>query len=359
MQSNFIQTRDLRMHFLQAGSGEPVIFIHGFPETSYEWRHQFAALSDEYACFAPDLRGFGETEKPGLRVSRQILAQDLVNFMDALGIEKAAVVSHDWGGIVGFKLAIDWPERVSRLALLDTLCTVWAPGAVHGYWFKAAGLAEDFFREYHAEFIETTFGGSPARAVPGRPASPWGARPQAAPGWASAEDIAHYRKAFADPMSHFHAVSYYRYALPFHIVHADPAGSHGERFEFLDERRVAEMWLHPEGLEKHALYQNFMDYGPEDRHKTYPGPALWMFGSYLSRSRAGEGAANTPPGWRPSGNPFVDQFGRYFPDLRVRRVNAGHFFPEEAPEVTNEALEEFLRGTLPDLEVSPRANGRV
>jgi pimeloyl-ACP methyl ester carboxylesterase len=81
--------------------------------------------------------------------------------------------AHDWGGIVGFKLAIDWPERVSRLALLDTLCTVWAPGAVHGYWFKAAGLAEDFFREYHAEFIETTFGGSPARAVPGRPASPW------------------------------------------------------------------------------------------------------------------------------------------------------------------------------------------
>ena len=70
MQSNFIQTRDLRMHFLQAGIGEPVIFIHGFPETSYEWRHQFAALSDKYACFAPDLRGFGETEKPGLRVSR-------------------------------------------------------------------------------------------------------------------------------------------------------------------------------------------------------------------------------------------------------------------------------------------------
>src|SRR5687768_17672406 len=81
VQSNFVQTRDLRMHYLQGGAGEPVIFIHGFPETSYEWRHQFAAFSEHYACFAPDLRGFGETEKPGLRVSRQILAQDVVNFM--------------------------------------------------------------------------------------------------------------------------------------------------------------------------------------------------------------------------------------------------------------------------------------
>ena len=145
MDSHYVQTRDLRMHYLQQGTGEPVIFIHGFPETSYEWRHQFAAFAGQYACFAPDLRGFGATEKPGVRVSRQLLAQDIVNFMDALGIERAAVVAHDWGGIVAFKLAIDWPERVTRLALLDTLCTVWAPGAVHGYWFKAAPYPEEFF----------------------------------------------------------------------------------------------------------------------------------------------------------------------------------------------------------------------
>ena len=161
MDSHYVQTRDLRMHYLQQGTGEPVIFIHGFPETSYEWRHQFAAFAGQYACFAPDLRGFGATEKPGVRVSRQLLAQDIVNFMDALGIERAAVVAHDWGGIVAFKLAIDWPERVTRLALLDTLCTVWAPGAVHGYWFKAAPYPEEFFAEYHAEFIATVCGDGP------------------------------------------------------------------------------------------------------------------------------------------------------------------------------------------------------
>jgi pimeloyl-ACP methyl ester carboxylesterase len=145
-------------------------------------------------------------------------------------------------------------------------------------------------------------------------------------------------------MSHFHAISYYRYALPFHIVHEDPSASHGERFEFLSESKVAEMWLHPEGLEKHPLYVNYMDYGPEDRHKTYPNPALWMFGSYLARSRGTEPPAARPVGWVPSGNPFSDQFSRYFPDLRAVPVNAGHFFPEEAPEETNATLRHFLAG---------------
>ena len=66
-----------------------------------------------------------------------------------------------------------------------------------------------------------------------------------------------------------------------------------------------------------------------------------MYGTYLARGRgtAGEGR---PADLIPTGNPFVDQFSRYFPDLRARRVDAGHFFPEEAPVVTNEALLAFL-----------------
>lgn len=342
MQSNFVQTRDLRMHYLQQGTGEPVIFIHGFPETSFEWRFQLAALSGAYACFAPDTRGYGQTDKPGNRVSRQLLAQDIINFMDALGIEKAAVVAHDWGGIIAFKLAIDWPERITRLAMLDTLCTVWSPGGVHGYWFKAEPYPEEFFAEYHREFIETVFTGVTRREVPGRPFTPWTPRPGAEPQtWLASEALDHYRDAFADPASHASAISYYRYGLPFHIVHEDPAATHGERFESLGERQVAEMWLYPGGLENHPLYRHYMDYGPEDRHRQYPNPALWMYGRYLSASR---GTATSDPAKRPSGNPFADQFSRYFPDLRTQRVNAGHFFPEEAPEVTNDALLAFLAG---------------
>jgi haloacetate dehalogenase len=344
MESNFVQTRDLRVHYLQKGTGDPIIFIHGFPETSYEWRHQLEALSDTYACFAPDNRGFGKTDKPGARVTRSMLGQDVINFMDALGIEKAHVVGHDWGGIISFKVAIDWPERVNRLAEMDTLCTVWVPGGVHGYWFKAEPYPEEFFAQSNKQFIEAIFTGKSDPVLPGRPFSPWqGASSAAAPRtWASAEDVKHYVDAFADPMSQFHAISYYRYALPFHIVHPDATATHGERYEFLSERKVAEMWTHPEGLEKHPLYENFMDYGPEDRHKTFPNPTLWMFGQYPPRPENGGAATN----FIPSGNPFFDQFSRYFPDLRGRGVNAGHFFPEEAPQVTNDTLRAFLAGQI-------------
>lgn len=342
--SNLIETADIRMHYLQAGTGEPVIFIHGFPETSYEWRHQLAHFSGDHACFAPDTRGFGQTEKPGGRVSRHLLAGDIVRFMDALGIEKAAVVAHDWGGIIGFKLAIDWPERVTRLALLDTLCTVWSPGAVHGYWFKAEGLAETFFAEYHREFIQTVCGHKPDRELPGRPLSPWRGGSGQGPSWATTEDVEHYTRAFADPASHAAAISYYRYALPFHIVHEDPSFGRGERFESLSEPRVAEMWNHPDGLEKHPLFANYMDYGPEDRHKRFEKPTLWMYGSYLSRSRGTEGD-DQPIHRVPRGNPFSDQFSRYFPDLRARRMDAGYFFAEEAPDATNQYLREFLAGS--------------
>jgi hypothetical protein len=88
-----------------------------------------------------------------------------------------------------------------------------------------------------------------------------------------------------------------------------------------------------------------MDYGPEDRHKTFPNPALWMFGQYLARSRGTSGEGQ-PVDHVPSGNPFADQFTRYFPDLRARRVDAGHFFPEEAPAITNDTLRAFLSGSI-------------
>lgn len=343
MQSHFIQTRDLRMHYLQAGTGDPVIFIHGFPQTSHEWRHQIAALSTEYACFALDNRGFGQTEKPGVRVSRQLLAQDIVNFMDALGIEKANVVAHDWGGIIGFKLAIDWPQRVNRLALLDTLCTVFPPAGVHGYWFKAAPNPEEFFAKHHRQFIDAMCTGTSEPMLPSRPLSAFQTGAPLLRRWATAEDLEHYRTAFADPMSHWHAISYYRDALPFHVVHEDDTASHGERFHFLDANTVKEMWLHPEGLEKHPLYANYMDFGPEDRHKRFPNPTLWMYGTYLGPSR---GAVSPGEHYIPTGNPFFDQFSRYFPDLRARSVKAGHFFPEEAPEFTNDTLRAFLVGRI-------------
>jgi pimeloyl-ACP methyl ester carboxylesterase len=85
-----------------------------------------------------------------------------------------------------------------------------------------------------------------------------------------------------------------------------------------------------------------MDYGPEDRHKRFTAPALWL---YARPTRGGTGAASAVEKV-PSGSPFLDQFSRYFPDLRARPINAGHFFIEEAPEPTNRFLLEFLKGRI-------------
>ena len=113
--------------------------------------------------------------------------------LDDADIERAAVVGHDWGGIIAFKLAIDWPQRTTRLALMDTLCTVWAPGAVHGYWFKAEPRPEQFFAQYHAQFIDQVFTGESDPPLPGRPESPWVGRSsvaRSATQWADEETVA-------------------------------------------------------------------------------------------------------------------------------------------------------------------------
>src|SRR5262245_54747771 len=153
--TGFIQTADLRVHERTSGTGDPVVFLHGFPQTGHQWRHQIDAVSAAgYAAFAPDNRGFGLTDKPGARVSRSMLAQDVVNYLDAHGIGTCTLVGHDWGGIIAFKTAIDHPDRITRLVLIDTLCTVWSPQGPHGWWFKVPGLAEELFERHHRDFIE-------------------------------------------------------------------------------------------------------------------------------------------------------------------------------------------------------------
>lgn len=334
-----METPGLRIHYLQAGTGVPVVLLHGFPQTSHQWRHQLRSLSAAgFACFAPDNRGFGATDKPDVRISRGLLARDVVRFMDAVGLESAHLVTHDWGGIIGFKVLADHPDRVRSIALLDTLCTVWHPRAQHGYWFKAEGLAEEFFAAHHRAFVEVLFGGRDGADLPGPPASPWslpggaGARP----GWIDAAALDHYRDAFADPASHRAAIQYYRYALPFHRMN----GPDGETPSVRSEREIAELWLHPEGLAAHPHAAHYYDFAPEDRSTRFHRPALWAVSNYLARPRPAEPTSRPP---QRSGNPFTEQFPRSFTDLRVHTIAAGHFLPEEAADEISSLLVPFLR----------------
>ena len=112
----------VRLALVDEGEGLPVVLLHGFPDSSQGWRHQVPALTAAgLRVLAPDLRGFGESDKPegvepyGLRHS----VADVVSMLDELGVASAHVVGHDWGAAVAWTLAAYAPERVERLAVLS------------------------------------------------------------------------------------------------------------------------------------------------------------------------------------------------------------------------------------------------
>jgi len=104
IESRNIQSRSLNFHYLESGEDhpgeDPVILLHGYPQTSHMWRKQLPVLGERFKVYAPDTRGYGGTDKPHVRLDRSILARDVLDFMGALGIEHACFVGHGWGGIV-------------------------------------------------------------------------------------------------------------------------------------------------------------------------------------------------------------------------------------------------------------------
>src|SRR5215471_13220996 len=112
----------LRLHYVVAGAGPLVVFLHGFPEFWYSWRHQLPALAEAgFRAVAPDLRGYNESDKP-VRVRNyriDLLARDVAGLIAALGQRRAVVVGHDWGGAIAWWLAMRRPEVVERLVILN------------------------------------------------------------------------------------------------------------------------------------------------------------------------------------------------------------------------------------------------
>ncbi|WP_409362320.1 alpha/beta fold hydrolase [Burkholderia contaminans] len=138
----------IRQHYLDAGSGPVVVLLHGFPETSYAWRHQIPVLARTYRVIAPDLRGYGETDKPASGYDKRNMALDIIRLLDALGIEKVVLVGHDRGARVATRLAKDHPERVDRLVVMDNVPTRivaenMSPKTARAYWFFLFHLVVD------------------------------------------------------------------------------------------------------------------------------------------------------------------------------------------------------------------------
>ena len=110
----------VRLHYVVGGRGTPVVLIHGVPESCYAWRHLIPLLADDYRLIAPDLRGLGDSSRPAGGYDKKTMAADIWALVyDHLGLDQFAVVGHDFGAPVAFRLAADHPDAVTHLALLD------------------------------------------------------------------------------------------------------------------------------------------------------------------------------------------------------------------------------------------------
>ncbi|NYI04756.1 alpha/beta fold hydrolase [Allostreptomyces psammosilenae] len=113
----------VRLHYTQAGTGPLVVLLHGWPQTRLCWRKIWGELATRYTVVAPDLRGYGLSDKPTGGYDKRRMAADMAGLVRELGFERASVIGHDRGARVGHRWALDHPEQVERLAVLDVVPT--------------------------------------------------------------------------------------------------------------------------------------------------------------------------------------------------------------------------------------------
>jgi haloacetate dehalogenase len=145
-----IDTGEAAIHVRRGGSGPPLLLLHGYPQTGLMWHAVAPLLSEAFTLVIPDLRGYGQSSKPPTTVdhwpyTKRAMARDQVAVMRSLGFERFAVCGHDRGARCGYRLALDHPERVTRLAVLDIIPTgdTWrhadaAFGRGYWHWFFLA-----------------------------------------------------------------------------------------------------------------------------------------------------------------------------------------------------------------------------
>lgn len=121
VEHRFVEARGLRMHVAEAGEGEPLVMLHGWPQHWYEWRHLIPTLAKRFHVICPDLRGLGWTDAPQGGYEKEELASDVLALLGELGLERVRLIGHDWGGWVGFLICLREPERVERFLALNIL----------------------------------------------------------------------------------------------------------------------------------------------------------------------------------------------------------------------------------------------
>ena len=118
---DIVEANGIRQHVVTGGSGKPLVLIHGLLETWSVWRAVMPALAERYQVIVPDLRGFGDTERPAHGYDKKTLGEDVAALLYKLGIDRALVAGHDFGGQVAYRLAAARPALVTKLAVIEAL----------------------------------------------------------------------------------------------------------------------------------------------------------------------------------------------------------------------------------------------
>jgi haloacetate dehalogenase len=288
-----IDTGETSIFARWSGSGPPILLLHGFPETHLMWRGVAPVLAHRFTVVCADLRGYGRSGCPASTpdhapYAKRAMAGDMVMVMERLGFSRFSVAGHDRGGRVAYRLALDHPESVDRLAVLDIVptATVWERADAQfalGYWPWSL-LAQP------APLPERLIAAAPATIVDDA-LDNWGS-----PTTAFGRDVrAAYVESLSDP-AHVHAIcEEYRAAATLDREHDEADRDAGGRI-------------------------------------TCPTLALW----------SGRGALSA---WYATAGGPLALWREWADDVRGQAFDAGHFFPEEIPEETAAALQSFFLET--------------
>ncbi|MFD6159925.1 alpha/beta fold hydrolase [Nocardia sp. NPDC060256] len=134
----FVRIDGLRIHYAEAGAGETLILLHGWPQHWWEWRHLIGPLARQYHVICPDIRGLGWSEGSARGYTFERLARDLIELMDRLGMHRARLVGRDWGLVAGYRACLNWPDRFEQFVAIAGVHPWTADGvrppAVLGPW---------------------------------------------------------------------------------------------------------------------------------------------------------------------------------------------------------------------------------
>lgn len=281
-----IATSGADINLVHGGQGTPVLLLHGYPQTHIMWHRVAPLLAEHFTVVASDLRGYGDSSKPAggtdhVGYSKRAMANDQAEAMEALGFERFAVVGHDRGARVGHRMALDYPDRVSRLAALDIIPTHKIFATVDKN--LATAYYHWFFLSQPYDLPETLIGAAPTYYLR-KKLGQWGTGLKTfAP-----EALAEYERCFNDPETIHASCEDYRAAMTIDLLH--------------DEA---------------------------DLGRKVECPLLLLWGAKGAMERL----YDVPGAWR-----------EYARNVRGRPVYAGHFLAEEKPEETAQELVSFLRG---------------